>query len=117
MQLDSHATDLDERQRFPLCHPDALVDLLEREGLAWVASRALDITTPFPDFDSYWTPFLGGTGPAPSYVSSLQPSDREQLRLHLKQRLAPTKGGPIRLNARAWAVRSIVGAARPNRAV
>ena len=33
VELDPGASDLDERQRFPLCHQDALIDLLERAGL------------------------------------------------------------------------------------
>jgi SAM-dependent methyltransferase len=109
VELDPGVADLDERHRFPTCHPDALVDLLEGEGLDLVDSRALDTATPFPDFDSYWAPFLGGTGPAPSYVESLHPAARERLRLHLKQRLALNADEPIQLSARAWAVRGFLG--------
>ena len=105
VELDPRASDLDEGQRFPLCHPDALMDLLQRAGLGQVESHALEIATPFPDFDSYWLPFLGGTGPGPSYVASLTPTAREQLRLRLQQRLAPITDGSIQLTARAWAVR------------
>lgn len=107
VELDAGAADLDERQRFPLCHPQALLDLLESAGFEGVAVQALDIATPFPDFDSYWAPFLGGTGPAPSYVGSLVPAAREELRLRLQQRLAPAADGSIQLRARAWAVRGV----------
>ena len=110
VSLDPRAASIDERQRFPICQPDALVSMLEQEGLDLVESRALEIATPFPDFDSYWSPFLGGTGPAPSYVSSLQPSTREQLRLRLRQRLTPIADGPFQLTARAWAVRGYMRA-------
>jgi len=109
VELDSRAAEVDERERFPLCHRDAMADLLEGEGLELVDSRALEIATSFPDFDGYWTPFLGGTGPAPSYVDSLHPTAREQLRLRLRERLAPTADAPIQLIARAWAVRGVVG--------
>ncbi len=105
LQLDVGAADLDEGQRFPICRPDTLVGMLEQGGLGMVECRALKIEMPFPDFDDYWAPFLGGTGPAPSYVSSLSPDAREALRLRLKQRLSPVADGPIRLTARAWAVR------------
>lgn len=108
VELDPRAADLDELQRFTICHPDALVELLERAGLDSVDSRALEIGTPFPDFETFWTPFLGGTGPAPAYVSSLHPSAREQLRLRLRQRLAPTAEVPVQLTARAWAVRGFM---------
>ena len=82
------------------------------KALSSVEAQALEIATPFPDFDNYWAPFLGGTGPAPSYVGSLHPTAREQLRLRLKQRLTPTADGPLQLTARAWAVRGCLGAHR-----
>lgn len=109
MELDSGAAALDQRELFPLCHPDRLKELLEHEGLDLVESRALEITMPFPDFDSYWTPFLGGTGPAPFYVSSLDSAAREQLMLHLKRQLVINADGSFELTARAWAVRGYLG--------
>lgn len=109
VDLDPLAAELDERQRFPLCQPDALVNLLGGAGLGLVDSRAMEIAMPFPDFNSYWAPFLGGTGPAPAYVSSLHPKAREQLRLNLRQRLTPSGNGPFQLTARAWAVRGYLG--------
>lgn len=106
-ELDSRAAELDEGQRFPLCRPDALINLFEDEGLESVGIRALEIDTPFPYFTSYWTPFLGGTGSAPSYVTSLSVTAREQLKHQLKQRLTRDEDTPIQLTARAWAVRGI----------
>jgi SAM-dependent methyltransferase len=106
-ELDAEATGLNEGQRFSLCRPDALTNLWQGAGFERVETKALEIDMPFPDFDSYWAPFLGGTGPAPAYVSTLQPAAREQLRLRLKQRLAPA-GGTLRLPARAWAVRGFL---------
>jgi SAM-dependent methyltransferase len=111
------ASGLDERERFPLCHRESLEDLWAHEGLDAVESRGLEIDTPFPDFDSYWDPFLGGTGPAPSYVGSLHPTVREELKVRLRQRLSPDADGPIPLTARAWAVRGTLRAERVRRAV
>jgi hypothetical protein len=68
---------------------------------------ALDIPTAFVDFDDFWRPFLGGTGPAPSYVTALEPQQREDLRRRLARRLPAERDGSIRLRARAWAVRGI----------
>ena len=115
-ELDPRAAELDEGQRFPLCHRDALVDLLECEGLESVDASALEIDTPFPDFDSYWAPFLGGTGSGPTYVSSLSATAREELMLRLRQRLTQEAGTPIHLTARAWSVRGIAGIDRQVRA-
>jgi len=105
--VDQRGAELDEGPRFPLCRPQALVDLLEGEGFDQVEVRALEIAMRFPDFDSYWAPFLGGTGPAPAFVGSLKPDARENLRLRLKERLAPATEGVIQLNARAWGVRGL----------
>ena len=116
VELDSRASELDEGKRFPICHRDALVDLLEREGLESINAIALEIDTPFPDFNSYWTPFLGNTGSAPTYVSSLSVTAREELKLRLMQRLTRDMGAPIQLTARAWAVRAIAGEGHHGRA-
>jgi SAM-dependent methyltransferase len=100
--LDPAAAELDEGLRFPLCRPEALVELFRAARLRSVEVTGLEIETSFPDFGSFWSPFLGGTGPAPSYVASLRPDARERLREHLRERLSP---GPIHLTARAWAAR------------
>jgi len=100
--LDPAAAEIDEGRRFPLCRPEALVELFRAARLRSVEVTGLEIETSFPDFGSFWSPFLGGTGPAPAYVASLRPDARERLREHLRERLSP---GPILLTARAWAVR------------
>lgn len=104
-ELDPAAAELDEGPRFPLCHPEALAGLLEGAVLEQVEARGLEIDTIFPNFDDYWAPFLGGTGPGPAYVMSLPPEARERLRLRLKERLTHGGEGPVALQARAWAAR------------
>jgi SAM-dependent methyltransferase len=109
-ELDPEAARLDEGVRFPLCHPDALEGLFASAGLHDVASSAIDISTPFADFDEYWRPFLGGQGPAPAYTMSLSEAGRARLRDCLKDRVPMTADGAISLTARAWAVRASVTA-------
>ena len=108
VRLDPAAAELDEALRFPLCHPDRLRALFAGAGLGEVATRELVVPTVFADFDDYWTPFLSGQGPAPGYCASLPPAALERLRARLGTmlgtRFAPD-GGPIRLTARAWAIR------------
>jgi len=106
--LDPAAVSLDESARFPLCQPEPMRELLERAGLGNVAVRALEIPTVFKDFDDYWAPFLGGQGPAPSYVMSLPARRREALRELTRSRLPVGADGTIRLTARAWAARGTV---------
>ncbi len=63
------------------------------------------MATDFRDFDDYWSPFLGGQGPAPAYVQTLSPEGREALRERLRTTLPIAADGSIHLIARAWAVR------------
>jgi SAM-dependent methyltransferase len=102
-------TRLDQAERFPLCQPGPLSALFERAGLRSVAVRSVDIPTIFRGFDDYWTPFLGKTGAAPTYLASVGDEVRKRIRRHLESRLAPTREGLIELSARAWAVKGIVG--------
>ena len=80
-------------------------------GLSRWRRARLEIPTDFQTFDDYWMPFLQGTGPAPSYVASLDSPSRERLRERLARRLPVGNDGRIRLRARAWAVRGVWAAA------
>jgi SAM-dependent methyltransferase len=108
VSLHPEASALDEGVRFPLCRPTALTAAFERAALADIAVEAIDVATRFRDFDDYWTPFLGGQGPAPSFVSALNESDRDALRERLRRTLPTGPDGAIDLLARAWAVRGRV---------
>lgn len=95
----------DEGPRFSLANAEALRALFASARLADVATQALDLAMRFRDFDDYWAPFLGGTGPAPHYVAALDEQHREALREALRTRLPIAADGSITLAARAWAVR------------
>jgi SAM-dependent methyltransferase len=103
--LDPTAEKLDEGHRFPICKPERLQTLFTRAGLGDVQDRAIDVPTVFRDFDDYWTPFLGGQGPAPGYCVSLSEDKRAALRERLRAELAAEADGSIHLTARAFAVR------------
>jgi SAM-dependent methyltransferase len=103
--LDPRALALDEGRRFPLCRPEALDALFAGAGLADVSVRPVDVPTLFASMDDFWTPFLGGQGPAPSYVASLPEERRAALRERVRSRLPVGPDGAIQLIARAWAVR------------
>jgi SAM-dependent methyltransferase len=96
---------LDEGRRFPLCHPDNLRELWQQAGFGDVATTAIEVLTPFKDFDDYWTPFLSGQGPAPKYCMDLTEEARGELREYLRAHLPTASDGAIQLTARAWAVR------------
>ena len=103
--LDPRAAQLDEGKRFPICQPEALQRLFQAAGLADVETRAIDVPTVFRDFDDYWSPFLGGQGPAPGYCTSLSEDAQAALRERLRVALPARPDGSIHLVARAWAVR------------
>lgn len=105
--LDPAAYALDEGRRFPLCQPAALANLFQNAGLTQVETCAMDIATDFRDFDDYWSPFLGGQGPAPTYAKSLSEERRTALAERIRAGLPFALDGSIPLVARAWAVRGL----------
>jgi SAM-dependent methyltransferase len=102
--IDPSALDLDEGRRFPICRPERLRELFEVE-LNAVDATAINVPTDFRDFDDFWTPFLGGQGPASSYVAALDEDRRSALRARLRATLPTAPDGSIHLTARAWALR------------
>lgn len=105
--LDPNAASLDEGRRFPICHPDRLAELCKEAGLNSVEVESIDLWTVFKDFDDYWSPFLGGQGPAPGYAMSLNQERRAALRERIRAALPFALDGSIPLIARAWAVRGV----------
>jgi hypothetical protein len=105
VELDPAAAELHEGQRFPDANMIKLSALFERAGFAEIATAPVDIVTQFRDFDDYWQPFLGGQGPAPTYLLSLAEEDRDALRDLLLERLPLQEDGSISMDARAWAVK------------
>jgi SAM-dependent methyltransferase len=105
--LDPKAKELDEGRRFWLCQPEPLSRLFLSAGLEDVEVRAIEVPTYFRDFDDYWSPFLGGQGPAPSYAMSLSKELRMELRERIRASLPSDAQGGVPLNARAWAIRGV----------
>ena len=103
--LNPAATDLHEGHRFQLANTDVLVELWTDSGIGDIESTSLTVPTVFEDFDDYWSPFLGGQGPAAGYVASLDEASREDLRAALDRELPADANGRIWMTARAWAVR------------
>jgi SAM-dependent methyltransferase len=99
---------MDEGVRFPLCRPEALVELFAGSGLNGVEMTAIDIPTRFASFEDYWRPFLGGQGPAPAYAMSLDETARARLRDRIRERIPTEADGAISLAARVWATRATV---------
>jgi len=105
--LDRGASALDEGRRFPICSREALCALWQDSGLAQIECRDIDVPTVFSSFDDFWSPFLGGQGPAPTYCSTLTEDARAALRDQLRAMLPVAPDGRIALSARALAVRGL----------
>lgn len=107
--LDPKAAAMDEGRRFPLCNPEPMMRLFASARLQKVETRAIDVKTVFRDFTEFWNPFLGGQGPAPSYLMSLSPERQNDLRDEVLGQLPIADDGSMQLTARAWAVKGQVG--------
>lgn len=105
--LDPKASDLHEGTRFPNANADGLKRLFDNAKLPNTTVESLEVETNFVNFDDYWKPFLGGQGPAPTYVLSLSESDRNRLRDNLYDKLPIREDGSISMIARAWAAKSV----------
>lgn len=103
--LDPRAVELDEGRRFSISNPPGLTELFENAHLDDIQVRSIDVPTHFRDFDDFWSPFLGGVGPAPNYVQSLTEDQRAALQESIRAGLPFAPDGSIPLIARAWAIR------------
>jgi ubiquinone/menaquinone biosynthesis C-methylase UbiE len=103
--LDTAAAALDEGVRFPICAPAQLQNLFAAAGLDEITTAPLDTVAHFVDFQDYWLPFLGRSGPAPSYVATLAVEQQAALAATIKHSLPIASDGTITLPLRAWAVR------------
>jgi SAM-dependent methyltransferase len=105
--LDPAAARLDEANRFAICAPGPLEDLLLDARLRDVATHPLDAISHFRSFEDFWSPFLGGQGPAAGYLTSLGEDHRDELGARIRADLPFGADGSIVLRARAWAVRGV----------
>ena len=105
VELDPAISSLHEGRRFPDSNAEQLIETFKRAGISNIETIPLEIVTRFVDFDDYWKPFLGGQGPAPTYVAKLDDEDRNRLRESLAKRLPSSEDGSIALSARAWAAK------------
>jgi len=108
--LDSNIAVRDERN-MPLCRRGELAALWRAHGLQQVEEQPIAIELSFASFEDYWSPFLGGQGPAGAHAASLPETARMALESRLRKRLlGGEQDGTVTLRARAWAVKGVVAA-------
>ena len=103
--LDASVAALHEARRFAGNQPDPLRGMFVGAGLRAVDVQGICVPVDFGSFDDFWSPLLVGTGPAPTYIASLDEADRAALRDAVRTRLPADADGSIHLMACAWAVR------------
>jgi SAM-dependent methyltransferase len=108
VEQDPGASGLHEGMRFPDSNEEGLRTMFTEAGLSDVTLAPIEVDTVFANFEDYWKPFLGGQGPAPTYLLSLDDIKRDRLRDVLKERLPVQPDGSIHMIARAWAARGEV---------
>ncbi|MHA2252189.1 MAG: class I SAM-dependent methyltransferase, partial [Candidatus Kariarchaeaceae archaeon] len=107
IERDPNASKYDEGQIFPICNIDSLQELFSSCGVKQIQTEEIVIETSFSDIDEYWTPFLGGQGPAGSYLQMLDEKGKDEIRDRIKERLPISDNGSINLIARAFAIKGI----------
>ena len=105
VSLDADATNYDEGQRFPICHPDRLHELFMGANLQQIATVAVDVPANFATFDDYWQLFRIGSFPAPAYLNVLPADKQSKLKDTLRATIPTQPDGTIHLITRAWAIR------------
>jgi ubiquinone/menaquinone biosynthesis C-methylase UbiE len=105
-EVDPSAAARDESARFrEINAPEPLEALFTAAGLLEVVTRPIDVPSVFRDFDDYWTPFLGGQGPAAAWLTSLPEERQVAVREALRRRCPAGADGSVAMNLRAWAIR------------
>jgi len=96
--------DIDDESHLAGVREGHLVELMTAAGLRVVSEAVLTVTVEHPTFDAWWRPYLGGVGPAGSFVARLTPEQRSELRELCRARLPEA---PFVQTARAWAARGL----------
>ena len=85
-----------------------LAALFAAAGLQDVEDSSLSVSLEHQSFDAWWEPFVGGVGPAGSYVVGLDPDAQAALRERCRSMLP---AAPFVLTADAWVARGRPSAA------
>jgi len=95
---------VDDESRLAGVREGDLVELMGAAGLRDVSEATLIVRLEHPTFDAWWEPYLGGVGPAGSFVAGLTPERQVELRELCRARLPDA---PFVQTAVAWAARGL----------
>jgi ubiquinone/menaquinone biosynthesis C-methylase UbiE len=89
---------------------DAIRQLFAQAGLQEIASRTIDVTVPFPDFDDFWQSQTQRANPTSKMIAALPESDRAKLMAAVRTELHAAPDGTFAYSARANAIKARVPA-------
>jgi ubiquinone/menaquinone biosynthesis C-methylase UbiE len=87
---------------------DNLKSFFGAAGLTQVATRTIEITVSYPNFDDYWSSQTGLPNPAVQLIRKMTEPDVERLRANLRATLPTDRTGRIAYPARANAIKGRV---------
>jgi ubiquinone/menaquinone biosynthesis C-methylase UbiE len=79
--------------------------LFEQAGFVDVATRHIDVTVEFADFEAFWAAQTPSYAPTTKTIAAMGEADRRRLEDAVRSRLRATADGSIRYGARANAIR------------
>lgn len=85
---------------------DALRSLFERAGLEQIATRTIDVTMSFADFDDLWRAQTLNCGPRGKTVAALSEAERARLIDKVRASLPASPDGSVAQSARAHAIKA-----------
>ena len=94
--------DVDDKSHLPGVREGHLAALFDAAGLRDIEDSSLSVSLEHQSFESWWEPFIGGVGPAGSYVVGLEPDAQDALRELCRSMLPPA---PFVVTADAWVAR------------
>ncbi len=86
----------------------ALHALFERAGLERIASRSIEVTLSYPDFDDFWSAQTPGYAPTTGIIAAMTHSERARLMDVVRASLPTAPDGRIEYSARAHAIKARV---------
>jgi ubiquinone/menaquinone biosynthesis C-methylase UbiE len=86
----------------------ALSNLFERAGLEDIATRSIEVTVSFPDFESFWLAQTPSYSPTTKMIGAMTTAERARLSEAIRARLPRGPCGRIQYPARANAIKARV---------
>lgn len=97
--------DAPDESDLPGARKGHLAQLFASAGLREIEDTAIHARLPVAAFESLWSPFELGVGPAGSYLAKQDPARRAEIRERYRRTVPAT---PFVHDVRAWAVRGVV---------